>query len=220
LETAKLIEVGCLITILVLSLGLHEYAHALVAYLCGDDTAKRLGRMTPNPVPHIDPFLTILLPAFLYFANTGFLFGGAKPVPVVPMRLRSPLRDMMLVAIAGPATNLVLAFVFMLFWKASITFGGYDTRELLPMVFGKAVLFNLLLTVFNMLPIPPLDGSRVMAYLLPKSLREPYVALERFGLLLVIGVIYFVPGVQPSLIDAINWLFDRVFELTGGRWER
>ncbi len=219
METAKLIELGCLIAILVLSFGLHEYAHALVAYLRGDDTAKLLGRMTPNPIVHIDPLLTIIVPVVLY-TTSGFIFGGAKPVPVVPRRLRHPLRDMMLVALAGPATNLVLALMFMVLWKTSVTFWGYGSDELLPRVFDGALRFNLLLTVFNMLPIPPLDGSRVMAYLLPQPLREPYVGLERVGLLLVIVVIYYVPGVQPALFDAMQWLSDMLYDATGGDWRR
>ncbi|MEZ6017157.1 MAG: site-2 protease family protein [Planctomycetota bacterium] len=219
METAKIIEISCLIVILVLSLSLHEYAHALVAYLRGDDTAKQLGRMTPNPIAHIDPMMTIIVPAVLYF-TTGFMFGGAKPVPVVMRRLRHPLRDMMFVAIAGPLTNLLLAGFFMLMWKVSMTFGGYGKGDLLPSVLLGALSFNLLLAVFNMLPIPPLDGSRVMAYLLPQPLREPYVNLERFGLLLVIGIIFFVPGVQPLLHGAMEWLSIKLYDLTGGDWRR
>lgn len=221
MDTAKLIEVGCLIAIVILSLGIHEYGHARVAYLCGDDTAKRDGRMTINPVVHIDPFLTILLPAFLYFSTGGrFMFGGARPVPVDPRRLRHPLRDMMFVAIAGPATNVVLALIFMLLWKSSIVHWGYDQQALMPRVLEMSSFLNLALAVFNMLPVPPLDGSRVMAYLLPARLREPYVALERFGLLLVIVLIYFVPGVRQSVAGAMIWLYSQLFDLTGGNWLR
>lgn len=219
MDTAKLIEIGCVIAILVLSLALHEYAHALVAYLRGDDTAKQLGRMTPNPVAHIDPFMTIVLPAALYF-STGFVFGGAKPVPVVMRRLRHPLRDMMWVALAGPATNLVLAALFMVLLKAAVVLWGYGPNDLLPSVLKGAVSFNLLLTVFNMLPIPPLDGSRVMTYLLPQPLREPYTSLERFGILLVMGLIFFVPGIQHVLSEAMRWLFLQLYDLTGGDWRR
>lgn len=219
METAQIIQIGCLIAILILSLGLHEYAHALVAYLCGDDTAKRLGRMTPNPVAHIDLVMTIILPAALYFM-AGVMFGGAKPVPVVPARLRHPLRDMMFVALAGPVTNLILAVLFMLLWKASEAHWGYKPADLLPTVMHGAVVFNLLLAVFNMLPIPPLDGSRVMAYLLPQPLREPYVGLERFGLLLVIGFIYLLPGGRYVILDAIQWLFSQLYDATGGDWRR
>lgn len=221
MDTAKLIEVSCLIVIVILSLGIHEYGHAAVAYLCGDDTAKREGRMTVNPVVHIDPFLTVLLPAVLYFTlGPGYMFGGARPVPVDPRRLRHPLRDMMFVAIAGPATNLVLAVIFMLLAKASLVHWGYGPSELLPRVFDFAVRINLILAVFNMLPIPPLDGSRVMAYILPGPLRDPYVSLERFGLLLVIGFVFFVPGVSESVSHGIFWLYDQLYVLTGGNWRR
>jgi membrane-associated protease RseP (regulator of RpoE activity) len=130
-DTAKLIEVGCLIAIVILSLGIHEYGHALAAYLCGDDTAKRDGRMTINPVAHIDPFLTIALPAILYL-TTGFIFGGARPVPVDPRRLRHPLRDMMLVAIAGPFMNLLLAVLFMVL-GFHVHGSGCGTRNHEPM---------------------------------------------------------------------------------------
>ena len=221
MDTAQLIEVSCLVVIVILSLGIHEYAHAVVAYLCGDDTAKRGGRMTINPVAHIDPFMTILLPAFLYFSTGGrFMFGGAKPVPVDTRRLRHPLRDMMFVAIAGPATNLVLAVVFMVLWKASLTYWSYESAELMPRVLQLASLLNLGLAVFNMLPIPPLDGSRVMAYLLPGPLRETYVSLERFGLLLVIVLIFFVPGVRDSVVGALFWLYGQIDVFTGGTWRR
>jgi len=220
-DTAKLIEVSCLIAVVILSLGIHEYGHALVAYLCGDDTAKREGRMTVNPIVHIDPFMTVLLPAFLYFSTGGrFMFGGARPVPVDPRRLRNPLRDMMLVAIAGPATNVVLAVVFMLLAKTSLTHWGYGPEELMPRVLQISALLNLNLAVFNMLPIPPLDGSRVMAYLLPHSLRESYIGLERFGLLLVIVFIFFVPGVRDAVSDALFWLYFKLDEATGGDWRR
>lgn len=219
MDTAQIIELGCLITIFVLSLGLHEYAHAAVAYLCGDDTAKMLGRMTPNPLAHIDPFLTVLLPTALFLWK-GILFGGAKPVPVVPRRLRHPLRDMMFVAIAGPLTNLLLALFFMVLLKASVVFWGYEAEELLPRVLTNAVAFNMLLTIFNMLPIPPLDGSRVMAYLLPQPLRETYVGLERYGMLLVVAFVFIVPGVQQELRSATLWMVDLAYDVTGGNWRR
>jgi Zn-dependent protease len=220
-DTAQLIEVGCLIAIVILSLGIHEYGHALVAYLCGDDTAQREGRMTVNPVAHIDPFMTIILPAALYFSTGGrFMFGGAKPVPVDPRRLRHPLRDMMLVALAGPATNVVLAVLFMLLWKTSLVRWDYGTHDLLPRVLDRAAFLNVVLAVFNMIPIPPLDGSRVMTYLLPAQLRGPYVSLERFGILLVIMIIYFVPGVRGAVFESMDWLYLQLYAYTGGDWRR
>jgi Zn-dependent protease len=173
---------------LILSLAIHEVAHAVVALWCGDTTARDLGRITLNPVPHIDPFMTIVLPALLLFMSGGrFAFGGAKPVPVNPANLRHPLRDMALVAIAGPLSNIVLALVFMFALHAAARFGGYEPGMLMYDVLLQTVVLNVVLAVFNMLPIPPLDGSRVMAYLLPAGIRDSYVRLESLGMLLVFG---------------------------------
>lgn len=203
------------IAMLVLSLGIHEAAHAWVAYLCGDSTAKDLGRMTLNPVVHIDLFMTILLPLFLFISNAGFLFGGAKPVPVNPHRLRSPLRDMSLVAIAGPLSNVLLAFLFLSLWKVLVVTETYPPNSLMSEVLHSAFRFNVILAVFNMFPIPPLDGSRVMAYVLPASLRESYVRLERFGMLLVIGFIILLPTGKRLLFQGANWLASILDTLTG-----
>lgn len=184
------------VVLLVICLGIHEAAHAWTAALCGDTTAKDMGRITLNPLAHIDPIMTVVLPAFLLIVSQGqFVFGGAKPVPVNFHRLRHPWRDMSIVALAGPFSNLLLAFLFMaaahFFIKTGLYNGASEypyarTLDLLPSVLMQAVGFNLLLTVFNLVPIPPLDGSRVMAWLLPPGLRGPYVAIERFGLLIVI----------------------------------
>ena len=209
------------LVLLVLSLGVHEAAHAWVAWKCGDSTAKDLGRITLNPLPHIDPFMTVLLPAFLLFRSNGqSFFGGAKPVPVSFHRLRHPWRDMCLVAIAGPLSNFVLAAFF---WAATHFFvktGWYngaaeyaDLRklDLLPQVLANATQWNLLLTVFNLVPIPPLDGSRVMAYLLPPFMREHYNAIGQYGLLLVFGLIYlsdefryFIGSTMTTLLHALD----------------
>lgn len=198
---ANVLKIVLVIVLLVLSLSLHEVAHAFVAYRCGDTTAKDLGRLTLNPIVHIDPWMTILLPALLY-TTTGFVFGGAKPVPVSYHRLRHPLRDMSLVALAGPVTNFVLAFVFLLLFKLMVEQGWYNdaaltprarARDLLPQVLLAAAGLNVVLTVFNLFPIPPLDGSRVMAWLLPSSARDAYLAFERWGLVLVF-VLLVLPG--------------------------
>lgn len=212
-KTAMIVVV---IGFLILSLALHEYGHAWVAYRCGDTTAKDMGRLTLNPIAHIDPFMTVILPLVLFF-TTGFVFGGAKPVPVAPWQLRKPLRDMMLVALAGPAVNLILSIVFMLAWKIAVYVFDVDRSNVLPQVLVHSVNFNLLLTVFNMIPIPPLDGSRVMAYLLPKSLRDSYQQLERFGMLIVFALIAF-GGLSPILLPAMHELNDLIYVATGGKW--
>lgn len=209
--------------LLVISLGIHEAAHAWVAWKCGDSTARDLGRITLNPIPHIDPFMTLILPAMLfYFSGGRMMFGGAKPVPVNFHRLRHPWRDMSLVAIAGPASNLILAVVFLVAYQFFVSSGLYngaaeilDERksDLLPRVLAGAASFNVLLAVFNMVPVPPLDGSRVMTWLLPEGLRPSYVALERFGMLIVFGLLY-VPGFNRYLywtVDSVvNGLYARI----------
>ncbi len=205
------------VAFLALSLGIHEAAHAFVAWRCGDSTAKDMGRMTLNPIAHIDLMMTIVVPLIMYLF-AGFLFGGAKPVPVNPHRLRNPLRDMMLVALAGPLANVILALIFMLAYKSSVFLAGYPPNALLPEVMFQAVRFNVLLAVFNLVPIPPLDGSRVMAYLLPAPMRETYVSLERFGLLIVIAVVFYVPGFQEFLFRQMRTLEVFLAHLTGGAW--
>jgi Zn-dependent protease len=191
--------------LLILSLTFHEVAHGWVALQCGDTTAKDLGRLTLNPLPHIDLFMTVMLPAFFFF-TAGFFFGGAKPVPVTFHRLRHPWRDMMLVALAGPLSNLLLAFFFFFLWRILVGQGWFEGQRLLP-VLEAAFAFNVLLAVFNLVPIPPLDGSRVMAWLLPPGLRSPYLSLERVGLLLVFLLFFLGPQLrQYGLPDLGGWV--------------
>jgi Zn-dependent protease len=212
------IGIGLVIAFVVLSLTLHEAAHAWVADRRGDPTARELGRVTLNPLPHIDLFMTILVPLMLYLMRAP-VFGGAKPVPVNYHRLKNPLSDMTLVALAGPFTNLVLAAVFLLAWKAAVYTGGYEANMLLPKVLYASSWVNVVLAIFNLFPIPPLDGSRVMAWLLPSSLREAYVSLERFGLLIVLVVIYVLGDYfLPILREAIDNTLQALHVLTGGVW--
>ncbi len=209
-----------IVALLVISLGAHEAAHAWVALKCGDTTGRDLGRITINPIPHIDPVMSILLPGLLIASGSGFLFGGAKPVPVNFYNLRRPFRDMALVAVAGPITNTLCALVLFAGLHLLEQFGSYENK-LLPAILFYSAYFNLLLAAFNLLPIPPLDGSRVMTWLQPRSLRPAYARLESFGLFIIFGLFILFPGVlgRPvgATVDALYRIIQWIVTL-GGTW--
>ncbi len=191
-----------------LAITLHEAAHGFVAWRLGDDTAYRMGRVSFNPLRHIDPFGTVLLPALLLIAKAPFLFGWAKPVPVNFSRLRRPRRDMVLVAAAGPGTNIGLAvasaLLFHLVAYLPPEIGAWAADNL-----SNSVLINLVLAVFNMLPLPPLDGGRVAVGLLPRHLALPLARLERFGMFIIIGALFILPFIGGRLgvdLDIFRWL--------------
>jgi len=202
----------------VFSIVVHECSHALVAYWRGDDTAYLLGRITLDPIPHIDPFLSILLPAALFISSGGqFIFGGARPVPVIPGNLRNPIRDMMWVAWAGPASNVLLAIGFALAANAIVFIPDADLASNATKILYRIVSINLLLAAFNLLPIPPLDGSRIIAGLLPPRQRDTLMRLEPYGLYLVMGVI-FVGGsflLWPAW-EATQWIWTAFVFTAGG----
>jgi len=205
---------------------LHEAAHGWVAWRLGDDTAYRLGRVSFNPLKHIDLFGTILLPALMLLGSGGrMMFGYAKPVPVNFGGLGNPRRDMVLVAAAGPASNLILALLSaVLIHGAMLTEG--ELREWLGYNLVNSVRINLLLCVFNMLPLPPLDGGRVAVGILPAPLGYRLARLERAGMLILLGVIFLLPmlGNQIGVDLNVFWwligvptefLIEMVFSLVG-----
>ena len=184
----------------IIAITFHEAAHGYVALHFGDSTAKDAGRVTLNPLKHVDPFGTILLPAVLYF-TAGFLFGYAKPVPVKFGQLRNPRWDMIWVAIAGPAMNIALAIVSAILLRIVITQGLTENSPVVQ-VLVSSVQLNAILAVFNMLPMPPLDGSKVVAPFLPISLARPYLALEGLGMIILLLLIFVAPMLaQRSGID-------------------
>ncbi len=192
-----------------LAVTLHEAAHGWAAWRLGDDTAYRMGRVSFNPFRHIDPFGTVLLPALLLFFSAGrMMFGYAKPVPVNFFHLRRPRRDMVLVALAGPGTNLLLAVVSAALFHV-IPFLSGEVQQWIGSNLMNSVWINLLLCVFNMLPLPPLDGGRVAVGLLPPFLATPLARLERVGIVIVMTAVFILPWIGDKLGLDLNifwWL--------------
>ena len=210
---------------LLLAITLHEASHAFAARALGDDTAARLGRVTLNPFKHIDLFGTVLLPALLLVLRAPVIFGWAKPVPVAFGRLGSPRRDMALVAVAGPACNLLLAFLSALAFHA-ITLVPEGAQDWVAANLFNSVLVNLVLCIFNMLPLLPLDGGRILTSALPLPLARQFARLERFGLLILLGLVFVIPMLLRPLGVAfepfrwlvgvpVEYLLPRLFALVG-----
>lgn len=202
---------------LIFAITLHEAAHGWVASKCGDKTALMLGRVTLNPIKHIDLVGTLILPIVL-LALGGFIFGWAKPVPVAWQNLRHPRRDMALVALAGPAANLGMAFLWALIAKGVVLYLTVDsplwiasTGQFLEAAASFGILINCVLLVLNLLPIPPLDGSRVISSLLPPRAAHGYERLEPFGIwillgLLMLGILSYV--LWPPIQLLMHWILD------------
>lgn len=190
----------------------HEYAHGWAAYTQGDDTAYRLGRLTLNPIPHIDPVMTIALPLLLLIGTGGqMVFGGAKPVPVTTRLFRNYRRGDIIVSSAGIITNIGIAVlstvVFILLGLLHNFAGGAGTSGIaaIQRMMDWSIKINLLLAFFNLIPIPPLDGSRLFYHLLPPGIGIHYRALERYGLLILFALLYFATPLMNLLLSPAWW---------------
>ncbi len=202
---------------------LHEFSHGYIAFRLGDPTAKMQGRLTLNPLAHIDPIGTILVPIVLVILRSPFLFGWAKPVPVNPNYFRNPYKGMFYVAIAGPLMNIALALgasaigrLAILITPLSLLYGRGFSAYVVQTIFyllGFFVIINIILAVFNMLPVPPLDGSRVLTYFLPPEGKRVMMQLERYGFLIVLALLYL--GALRGLIGLISGIWEA---LLGSYW--
>ena len=196
----------------------HEYAHGYAALKQGDTTAYSLGRLTWNPIKHIDPFMTILLPLVLWFGSGGkMLLGGAKPVPVNPRNYRNFKRGDVIVSLAGVFTNLLIAIACVILIPVIGLAGGLaaavePSAGILQAMMKIGVRLNMLLVAFNLIPIPPLDGSHVMKYLLPPSWSFRYMQLSRYGIIILIVLIYFTPNVLSIWLFPTQYAGERMIQ--------
>lgn len=183
-------EIVFQIIILIMSAVVHEVAHGYAAFRLGDSTAKNMGRLTLNPLKHLDPFGSVILPALLALFNSGFIFGWAKPVPFNPYNLRSAKWGEALVAIAGPVSNILIALIFGLTLRFGLGYGFLSgpAADITAMI----VFINLLLAIFNLVPIPPLDGSKILFAFLPYHLKHIRNFLERYSLILFLIFVFFL----------------------------
>jgi len=201
---------------LLVAVVLHEVAHGIAAEKLGDTTARKLGRITLNPIKHIDPFMTIALPAMLIFSGSPVIFGGAKPVPVNPMVFKNPRRGMAYVALAGPVSNFILASIcaVLLHLLAILLPSGLSTNLITLLIVGwlvQGLIINLILGCFNLLPVPPLDGGRIAVGFLPLNAAKLWAKLEPFGILVVFALLY--SGFVDSLILPVIEFAEKIISL-------
>jgi len=225
LQNSTIYAVSVWVLPVVIAITFHEAAHGFVAHRLGDNTAWQLGRVSFNPLKHIDPFGTVILPGVLLLSHSPFLFGYAKPVPVNFRNLNHPRLDMVWVALAGPVTNILLALVAGLGFHA-LPWAPASSAQWIADNLKNALLINAVLAVFNMMPIPPLDGGRVAVGLLPRPLALPLARLEPFGMLILIALLILLPlagsqfGLNLDVISAIlrtltGYVIQAVLLLTG-----
>jgi Zn-dependent protease len=214
-------QVLVFLPVLLVSVVLHEVAHGWVALKQGDDTAQRAGRLTLNPIPHLDVLGSLVIPTLLALMPGGLLFGWAKPVPVDPRNFRNYRKGDILVSLAGVAVNLLLVVAFTALmvvaaWLGDAAPAAGGAANLLYRAGGLGVVLNLILVFFNLIPLPPLDGSHVVAHLLPPSLRDGYRRLGRYGL----GILMIAVFVMPGALDVFLWPAWALTDLAFGIVER
>jgi Zn-dependent protease len=192
----------------------HEAAHGWAAWKLGDPTAKMLGRVTFNPIKHVDPMGTLVIPGMLLVMGAPFLFGYAKPVPVIIGRLGKPRRDILLVAAAGPGINILLACASALLLNVLPLIPG-DFQQWFALVLEKSILINLILATFNMIPIPPLDGGRIAVGLLPERLAQPLAQMERYGFFILLGLIFMLPMLGRQVGMDLNFIWHGINFVVG-----
>jgi len=197
--------------IFIFSIIIHEIAHGLMAEKLGDPTARLSKRLTLNPLPHIDPVMSIIFPLLLIFSGSPVIFGAAKPVPIDPYNLRNPRKDMGLIGLAGPLSNLILVVVLSLIARISLPLIQYS---FLFGILQYGTQINIMLAIFNLIPLPPLDGGRIAVALLPEKYADALASLERFGILIILFLLLFPTSLfsLPNFIYKItNLLFSLVF---------
>lgn len=210
----NIIELLVVFIIIICSVMLHELAHGVVAYWLGDRTAKDAGRLTLNPIKHIDPFMSIIVPMLL-FALKAPVFGGAKPVPVNYRNLKWREWGMALVAISGPLTNFLIAFIAFLIARFSGMLSG-SGGELPAFIAAETIFINLGFMLFNLIPVPPLDGSRVLYAIAPDSVRKFIGEMERYGIIIIYVLILLFSEVFSSLmINGMNGILEFFYMITG-----